>query len=325
MVDMPVDENWGLKKGIEETSHAAWEICYREGRLSVPFYKRIYNYIEYPLYILLFVKPIKIVAWQQFYGLLYCFYNKLLRYNKIVDVTIMTFIFKERKGIIGKLYKRFVSYCLSCGNLNNIIVFSKNEVEYYSRCFPKHANKFRYYPLGIEYFSQNQFKIDNELYIQNYIFTSGSSNRDYEFLIAALNGTEYNVKIACSGLNIPHEHNIEILHNVHANKMLNYLYQCKIVVIPLKDLNISSGQLMILQALQLGKPIIVTNNRGVYGYIKDGYNGFIIENKKDELLKRIKLLYSDKFLYDSMSQNGIQTFKNKFSIEILGKQIGRIA
>ena len=321
---MPVDDDWKLKKGIEEASHSIWEIHYREGRLSVPLYKRIYNFIEYPLYILLFVKATKVVAWQQFYGLLYCFYKKLFKVNRIVDVTILTFIYKERKGVIGKLYKWFISYCLSCNDLKNIIVFSENEVDYYSKCFPKCVSKFKYYPLGIDLIPQNQFKFNHELYAQNYIFTSGSSNRDYEFLISALNRTGYNVKIACQGLNLPHDDNIEILNKVHADKMLNYLYNCRIVVIPLRDLNISSGQLMILQAMQFGKPIIVTNNKGVYSYIKDYYNGFIIENNKDELLKKVNLLYSNKNIYDSMSKNEILTFQNEFSIEALGKQIGLI-
>lgn len=324
MVDMPVNENWGLKKGIEETSRCTWEIRYREGRLSIPRYKRIYNFIEYPLYILFFVKSAKIIAWQQFYGLLYCFYNKLLRINQSVNVTILTFIYKERKGFVGKLYKWFISYCLSCKNLKNVIVFSENEIDYYSKCFPKYSDKFKFYPLGIASIPKDRYKIDCELYAQKYIFTSGASNRDYEFMISALNGTKYNVKIACQGLNLPHEKNIEILNNVHGTKMLSYLYNCKIVVIPLKDLNISSGQLMILQAMQLGKPIIVTNNKSVYSYIKDYYNGFIISNDKNELLKKVNILFNDKNIYDKMSQNEIQTFQQKFSIKALGKQIGFI-
>lgn len=324
LVDMPVDNNWELKKGIEETTKENWIIKYREGRLSTPRVKRILNFIFFPLSILLFSKADKIVAWQQFYGLMYCFYNRIFNTNKNVKVTIMTFIYKERKGFIGKLYKSFISFCINSKNINNIIVFSKNEVEYYSKIFPSNKNKFRFLPLGIPLIERENLKYNTELNEQNYIFTAGSSNRDYDFLVSALTGTHYKVKIACTGLNINHGENIEILHNVHGKEMLSYLYNCQIVIIPLKDLEISSGQLMLLQAMQLGKPIIVTNNKGIYDYIENGKTGFIINNTKDELLNKIDILYKKNELYNLMSQNEKHIYNIRFSTLALGRSLGKI-
>ncbi len=324
LVDMPVDADWGLWKGIEVTSGEKWNILYREGRLSVPRYKRILNYIGFPLSVLLRKRADKIVAWQQFYGLMYVFYNRIFRMNRTVRVTAMTFIYKERRGFLGKLYKAFINYALGSPNLRNVIVYSRNEVDFYASCFPEHKEKFKFFPLGIAV-TQEMPRPDDSLRNRDYIFTAGRSNRDYEFLVSSLKGTRFNVKIACDGLDIGHEGNIEILHGTHDQKMLEYMYNSKLVVIPLKDLEISSGQLVILQAMRMGKPLIVTNNKGVYDYVENGETGFIIENKREDLLEKLNLLYGDTELYDRMSGAETETFKERYSIYALGKNIGRIA
>lgn len=74
------------------------------------------------------------------------------------------------------------------------------------------------------------------------------------------------------------------------------------VVIPLQNLNISSGQLMLLQAMQLGKPIIVTNNCTIYDYIEDGKTGLILANEKKLWIEAIKKIYNDSDFYDMLSK-----------------------
>lgn len=74
------------------------------------------------------------------------------------------------------------------------------------------------------------------------------------------------------------------------------------VVIPLQNLNISSGQLMLLQAMQLGKPIIVTNNCTIYDYIENGKTGLILANEKKLWIEAIKKIYNDSDFYDMLSK-----------------------
>ena len=52
LVDMPVNNDWELKQGIEEVTQSKWKIKYKEGRLSCSKVKRLSNFIYYPLYIL---------------------------------------------------------------------------------------------------------------------------------------------------------------------------------------------------------------------------------------------------------------------------------
>lgn len=321
LVDMPIDKEWPFLKGLEESSGLSWNIAYREGRLRIPFFRRLWNFVFYPLRIYTLKKANKIVAWQQFYGIMYLFYDRLLGHKK-VDVSIMTFIYKERSGFLGKLYKEFLSFSLKSLNLKNIIVFSQSEKEFYLKCFPFLQGKIHSLPLCIAPLDKG-LGYERHLVDENYIFTAGASNRDYDFLISVLDKTEFHLKIAWGG-NVAHGDNVEILHNVYGEDMYRYLYNCKMVVIPLLDLNISSGQLMLLQAMQLGKPIIVTNNSTIYDYVVHGQTGLILANDKKLWLEAIQKIYRDRDFYDMLSKNEINSFKHDFSLEKLGEKVGLI-
>ena len=72
---MPVNKSWGVLQGLEDVTNEDWIIVYKEGRLSVPRWKRILNFIIFPLSII-FVNAKNVIAWQQFYGFLYLSYPR---------------------------------------------------------------------------------------------------------------------------------------------------------------------------------------------------------------------------------------------------------
>ena len=96
------------------------------------------------------------------------------------------------------------------------------------------------------------------------------------------------------------------------------------VVIPLKDLKISSGQLVLLQAMQFKKPVIITETETVKNYIIDSYNGILIKNIGSNLIEAIEKLYNSEELYNKLSENAYKEFEKKYSLYVLGKNIGDI-
>lgn len=321
MVDMPVSKDWGILKGLQEETKEPWYICYKEGRLSVPRWNRIWNYIAFPLSVM-FMNLKNVIAWQQFYGFMFLFYCQFFNCKKDINVFILTFIYKERKGILGAIYKQLITMVLQNYRLKEIIIYSENELSYYSNLFPKVRQKFKFLHLGISDISEG-LCVDEDLQKENYLFTAGSSNRDYDFLMDIISETKYKFKIACDGLKLVKNLRVEVLYDVHDREMYQYLFNSKLVVIPLKDLEISSGQLMLLQAMQLGKPVIVSNNKGIYDYIKSGYNGFVLENNKEKWCSKIEELFSNEKLYNDIVQREIETFEKCFSVLSLGKNIGK--
>lgn len=228
---------------------------------------------------------------------------------------VLTFIYKEKRGIMGVVYKQVMKYILHGIYIDKLIVFSENEIEYYANIFNLKEDKFIFLPLSMATLPEQP--VITEMQSRRYVLSVGRSNRNYEFLIDALNNEKYEVEIICDVLkkkSLPK--NIHIHNDIFYSDMLKWMYNCYCVVIPLKDLNISSGQLVLLQAMQMKKPIIITNSKGVQNYIINEYNGLVINNAKDELLKSLNRIYSDKDFYKYLISNGYKEWETKYSTEV---------
>ena len=325
LIDFPKKENWEFKQVLEKETNLEWnevETVSNQRRKNVfSTICRYFKYFTLPLSIFIDRKKYeKIIAWQQFYGLLYAFYCRILHSKKYNKLIIMTFIYKAKKGLIGKIYYKFMKFIVQSKYIDVFICFSKKECKDYAKIFNVKEEKFQFCTLGLESIEIDKDKIKQ----RDYILSCGRSNRDYEFLYNALKDTDYKLKILSDECKLKNEKNIEIYNNIFNEEYYKMLEESYIVVIPLMDENISSGQLAILQAMQLGKPIICTKSSTVTDYIKNGINGFIVKKEKNELLEKIQELYNNKELYTEISKNEKEFFKENFSINSLGKQISKI-
>ena len=322
LVDNSEEKVLDFKDGLQSSTNKQWTIYVnKSNKLQKNLFDRIIRYIKYflfPFKIFLGRKNVEnIVAWQQFYGILYAFYCNLFKVKKSNSLVIMTFIYKEKK-FLGKLYYIFIKYAIDNNYVDYIICFSKNECEYYARIFNMNPEKFVFLKLGID-----KININMEYDEKNYIIAPGRSNRDYKFLIESLKDENYNVKIICDSIPKKKDGKIQIYTDVMGDKYFSMLKNADCVIIPLKDDKISSGQLVILQSMQLKIPIIVTESLGIRDYIKDGYNGIIINKNKKDLLNALKLL-EDKDFRQRIVDNAYRDYLEKYSLDSLGKKIGKI-
>lgn len=212
-----------------------------------------------------------------------------------------------------------MKYIVNSKYIDKIICHSTNEIEYYNEIFTlSNRKKFQYIKLGYEDIGINYKNMKKE-----YIVAVGRSNRDYEFLIKTLENTSYELYIICDNIKECTAKNIHVLKNCYGDEMINFMAQSLCVVVPLKDTNISAGQLVILQALSLGKPIIVTSSRGIDDYIENGKNGLIIEKTPQNLHKALNQLKDETF-YKSISLNARKSFEKEFSKKQEFKTLGEI-
>lgn len=83
--------------------------------------------------------------------------------------------------------------------------------------------------------------------------------------------------------------------------------------------------LVLLEAMAAGCPVIATNVGGVSKVIKNKHNGLLVDSKNpNQLASAIKLLLSDKELRSEYSRNGINTFQEHFSAEIMTRQYEKL-
>lgn len=323
LVDFEAPADWAFKTELESCSEKEWciekHISNRNHGSLLQKLIRYFKYFIFPFKIFLKRKEYEnIIAWQQFYGVIFAFYCRLFRVKKAPDIVIMTFIYKAKKSILGKIYFCFVSYALHSKHIKYIVVYSGNEKEYYSKIFKLPSDKFIVATLGVE----DQLKDFKECIQKgDYYLSAGRSNRDYNFLVNNWDSSK-KLKIITDSFSCNEEH-IELLDNCYGDCYLKQLAQCFAVVIILEDKNVSSGQLVILNAMMLGKPVIITTNNSVSDYITDHKNGFIINKDKNALETAIKEL-ENADVYEFISKNARETFENEYSIKTLGKKIGEL-
>lgn len=322
VTDTKPGDEWDFDKILSHFTGLEWSVL--DGGLQYKLWnsrekiKRYLNFFWFPFRLFLGRKRIEnLVAWQQYYGLMYALYCMVFHVPKENYCMIMTFIYRQRTGLLGKLQKKVTAWIVNSRYVDRILVYSRSEKEYYQKILGINGDKFLSARLGLEDLTKGIEKRNRG----NYILSAGRSNRDYDFLIRALQGGKQQVKIVCDALPGGKEKNIQIYDNVYYEKFFQMIADCYCVVIALKNSDISSGQLVILQAMQFGKPVIVTQSRAVADYLSDGEEGFLIPKDEQSLREKIDLLYNDKELYNRMSAKARESYEKNFSMRSLGKQV----
>lgn len=326
LIDTVPEDGQAFCRALSEQTQLEWSLVdyiSNEGRTN--WYANIIRYLKYfffPLFIFFHRRNVdNIVAWQQFYGLIFAFYCRLFRVKKRQSLLIMTFIYKKKKGLVGKIYHKFIEYIVTGKYIDLIICTSDKERIMYSDLFGVSLRKFAFVPWGV--LDHTAETCIDETFQERYIFSSGRSNRDWDFLISNVKNTDYKLKIACDELPGQIMDNVEIYDNIHGHDFFQYLRNCYCVVISLEDTNIAAGQTVLLYAMQFKKPLIITRSSGVTDdYIIDGYNGLIIEKKREELLDTLKKIYTDNRLYETLAANGYKEYQTKYSTSMLGENVG---
>lgn len=325
IIDSNEKEGCDFAEGIRRATGKEWTLLVKRSNNRS---SKIANAIRYLKYVLfpfwIFIKRNRydyIVAWQQFYGLFFAFYCRLFHVKKVNKILVMTFIYKEKKGMVGKIYRKFFDYVVNSEYIDAYTCVASVECENYSRIFNLPKERFKYVQWGLADFSR-----DYDIVEGNYIFSAGRSNRDWEFVFSALGNTKYTGKMICSEGDYHGKYpNLEVLSNISDKEYYKILSRAYCMVISIKDCTISAGQITLIQSMQFGKPVILTQSDGLTNdYVVNEENGLIVSKDKYELLAAIERLYNDKELYRKLSDNGRKLYEEKFSNYRLGSDIGEI-
>lgn len=120
-----------------------------------------------------------------------------------------------------------------------------------------------------------------------YLFAGGNSVRDYDLLEAALEGTGVPTRVAASWQpqrGLPHLQARSTSHE----EFMALLANCHAMVVPLRPTVRSAGQQTYLNAMALGKPVIVVDAPGVRDYVIDGVTGVIVPHDVGQLRAAIR-------------------------------------
>lgn len=322
LVDFNVQKNWAFKKALEDATNKKWTVIKSISNQNHGSKRqeliRYFKYFWFPFKIFLNRnKYASVLAWQQFYGLILAFYFKLFHVKKTPEITVMTFIYKQKKSFWGVIYARFIHDVVKSGYIKRFIVFSNSEKEYYADLFEVPEEGFVVETLGI----QDMYDIvGTRVSEEKYFLAAGRSNRDYKFLRNAWQNKD-KLKIICDICKETDTEYIKYLKNCYHREFMQELSNCYAVIVPLHDGKISSGQLVILQAMMLKKPVIVTRNDTVKDYVENGVDGFVIDKDSESLNWAVERL-KDPDVYEAIAENARQSFEKKFSLYAMGLRVG---
>ena len=268
-----------------------------------------------------------VVGWQQFYALIFCFYCSLFHVKKENKVVALNFTYREKEGIIGKIYEIFMRKCVCGGYLDYIHVLSNDYADVISKglCFPR--EKIIVTPFGIDDIYSNWEGSQAPVgYIRNdYAMSIGRSNRDFDLLIDVWKNIDFPLVIISDTYTPPAilPKNVKVIGNVAGDDQYPYIVNAKLVIIPIKDGQICSGDTVLLTALSFERTVVVTEPSTLGEmYIKNEANGYLVSKDPNEMSSLIKDIISGKKVETGM--NARKSYLNNFSRYSMGKKVSEI-
>ncbi len=268
-----------------------------------------------------------VIGWQQFYALIYCFFCSLFLVKKTTVTIALNFTYKEKKGKISGVYRWFMNKCLSEKYLDYIHVPSANYADQINREFGFPKERIIVMPFGIVDRSAElrQLPPPDGYQYDKYALAIGRSNRDYDFLIEAWKEIAYPLVIISDTYgkesSVP---NITIVKNVAGDESYPWIANCGLMVIPIDDGSICSGDTVLLTAMSLKRRILVTKPSTLAEmYIEDGQNAVLVEKDILSFRNIVNNLLQDEET-KKMGEQARVSFLKAFTIDNMGSKITSI-
>ncbi len=176
-------------------------------------------------------------------------------------------------------------------------------------------NKVHYLPMHTNIHLPERSTVDG-----GFVLSAGRSLRDYETMLKAAEKIPAKVVIICGHDDVPHAvlpDNVKLYREVPYESYLDHLRRCTLVALPLKDTVRSTGQVVMLGAMAVGKPVITTRSPGTMDHVRNGENGYLVEEEDHTALAaRVNELLNDPAKATAMADAALEEIKTKYTFDI---------
>jgi len=233
----------------------------------------------------------------------YGFLRTLFRMRSPVHVHLELWLDEEKDSFAWKLKRVFQRMAFARTDL--LITSARAEIETYSERLGLPRDRFRFV-----FFHTNVIKPGAVGKEGGYAFAAGKTGRDYPLLAQAVADTGVDVVVlgsASSVEGVEFPPNVTVLTDEPYERYLELLYGCDFVIVPLSDSKSSRGQVVILEAMAVGKPVIATDGVGTVDYIDTGDNGVLVPPDDPEALRSaVTRLGTDAALRARLSRSALE-------------------
>lgn len=121
------------------------------------------------------------------------------------------------------------------------------------------------------------------------ILAAGRTLRDFPLLVQVAEALpQYPFRVICGHGDLQSENlpdNLQVLREIDLESYLEELRAATLVVIPLQPTERSTGQVVLLEAMAMGKAVIATRSPGMIDYIRDRETGWLVQAGDAEALQ----------------------------------------
>lgn len=328
LCDCEQEEIFDIVDELQNVMKVSFEIgsciC-NEGAGRLLNIKRYITYILYPLKYFLRRDNYKyVIGWQQFFALFFSFYCRIFHLKKKNIVVALNFTYKKKKGIIGRVYKAYMEYCLDSKYMDYIHVPSENYAKLCANEFNIPFSKFIVTTFGLPdtYSQWKNSKVD----YNNYSFSIGRSNRDFDFLIEAWKKMPSNELLVIASDSYKTKSNLpqNIIHrrDICGDRQFPYIANCKMMIIPIDDGTICSGDTVLLKAMSYERAVVVTSPSTLAEmYVEDNVNGILVEKEIDNFVSIVSNLINNPIKMEKLGIAARKYYKEFFSRRSMGRKI----
>ena len=245
------------------------------------------------------------------------------------QIVFETFIATERgSSIARRLHRMHYSLVLRCVDV--AICHSQTEARDNAAQFANGRTRFIALPYAL---SVNGREALRKTYGaasagSDLIVAAGRSGRDYATVAKAIEGLSCRLRIICDwerptqGLE---GEQIAIVRNCFKTEYLAELARARIVVVPLSQHNVSAGQMVLLQAFALGKPVVITETATTREYVVDGQDAvFTKPGDAADLRRKIASLLADPARCEALGARAAARYDERFSTEAYVRRLVQV-
>lgn len=240
-----------------------------------------------------------------------------------VRIVLTSFIYTTRpQPWRNALRRQMFRAVLASADL--VIVHSRLEAATYPALFALPASRFCFIPWGTDIAGREAALAKARSAPRGdgapVIVSAGRSGRDYPTLFQAVDGLDVALRVICDFRQVaraaPPPANVTILEGCYGAAYIAELARADIVVVPLRVADISAGQMVVVQAMALGKAIIVTRTPTMGDYVTDGEEALLVARGDAAGMRRaIARLLADPALRARLGANALRRYQAALTTE----------
>jgi len=240
----------------------------------------------------------------------------------MVDIALPKLISTQNRRLLASI--KYI-----CKYNKKIICFGRLQKKFWDEIIG-FCDRVEFIPFSIDLDIFN--KVNNDNY-GKYILSGGKSDRDYATLINAIKNISNKFMVIygkdpVTGAIPKFDYippNLELIEEVPFGQYVDLLANASFVIIPLKDVDYVTGQMVMLHSMALCKAVIVTKCSGTIDYIEDWKTGIFVEPyNDDDLRNKVTYLIDHPEVAKAIGIRARKAVEDKFNHKIFAKNLSNI-